>query len=197
MNDTKKAGEAPGLFVELMSLLERCEPAFGQKRVFNRVLALVMAEIFTFGRHTVTQLLLTLGLTDEDWSAWYRIFSQKRFEEEKASAILLKEMIAEVPEGEPFVVGEDGFPVPRCSLKMPGSGWMRGLADGQVQARHPTRATICRSIVVAADGERLQSSDTDSLSVGLYRKVCCQRRWCTDRGRSSIEYSALDPTATG
>ena len=50
MNDTRKAGETPGLFVELMSLLEKCEPAFGQKRVFNRVLALVMAEIFTVKR---------------------------------------------------------------------------------------------------------------------------------------------------
>ena len=127
MNDTKSREDKPGLIVELMSLLEKCEPAIGQKRVFNRVLALVMAEIFAFGRHTVTQLLLTLGLTDEDWSAWYRIFSEKRFEEEAASAVLLKEMIAEVPEREPFVVGEDGFPVPRCSLKMPGSGWMRGL----------------------------------------------------------------------
>lgn len=127
MNDTKSSEDKPGLFVELMSLLEKCESAFGQKRVFNRVMALVMAEIFAFGRHTVTQLLLTLGLTDEDWSAWYRIFSEKRFEEEAASAVLLKEMIAEVPEREPFVVGEDGFPVPRCSLKMPGSGWMRGL----------------------------------------------------------------------
>lgn len=127
MNNTRKAGERPGLFAELMSLLEKCEPALGQRRVFNRVLALVMAEVFAFGRHTVTQLLLTLGLTDEDWSAWYRIFSKKRFEEEAVSAILLKEMIAEVAEEEPFVVGEDGFPVPRCSLKMPGSGWMQGL----------------------------------------------------------------------
>ena len=127
MNDSRKSGEKPGLFAELMSLLEQCEPAFGQKRVFNRVLALVMAEIFAFGRHTVTQLLLTLGLTDEDWSAWYRIFSKRRFDEEAVSAILLQEMIAEVAEEEPFVVGEDGFPVPRCSLQMPGSGWMQGL----------------------------------------------------------------------
>ena len=38
MNDSRKSGEKPGLFAELMSLLEQCEPAFGQKRVFNRVL---------------------------------------------------------------------------------------------------------------------------------------------------------------
>ena len=127
MNDIRNTTEKPSLLKEVLRLVWACEAAFGQRRVFNRALALVMAEIFSFGRHTVTQLLLTLGLTDEDWSAWYRLFSKQRFSEERASAILLKEMIAEVREGEPFVIGEDGFPVARCSLKMPGSGWMRGL----------------------------------------------------------------------
>ena len=86
-----------------------------------------MAEMFTFGRHTVSQLLLTLGLTDEDWSAWYRLFSKKRYDEEKASESLLKEMLEEAPADALFVVGEDAFPAPRCSQKMPGTGWMRGL----------------------------------------------------------------------
>jgi hypothetical protein len=126
-NDNKTHLEKPALLTELMILLSRCEPAFGQKRVFNRVLALVMAELFAFGRHTITQLLLTLGLTEEDWSAWYRLFSHKRFDEEKTAEVMLGEVIAEVAETEPFVVGADGFHVPRCSQKMPGTGWMRGL----------------------------------------------------------------------
>jgi len=127
MNDNREVDEKPGLMTELMRLLGKCEQEYGQKRVYLRVIALVMAEIFAFGRHTVTQLLLTLGLTDEDWSAWYRVYSEQRFEEEATSAQMLKEMLAEVPETELFVVGEDGFPVPRCSQKMPGTGWMRGL----------------------------------------------------------------------
>lgn len=62
-NDNKNHLEKPALLTELIILINRCEPAFGQKRVFNRVLALVMAELFAFGRHTVTQLLLTSGFT--------------------------------------------------------------------------------------------------------------------------------------
>jgi hypothetical protein len=100
---------------------------YQQKRVFNRVLGLVMGELFSFGRHTITQLLLTLGLTDEDWSAWYRIFSAGRFDEEKTGEVMVREMVAEVAVTEPFTVGVDGFHVARCSMKMPGTGWMRGL----------------------------------------------------------------------
>lgn len=127
MNNTKDAPEKPALLTELMSLLAKHELVYGQKRVFNRVLALVMAELFAFGRHTITQLLLTLGLVDEDWSAWYRIYSEGRFDEEQNGMVMLGEALREVPETDPFVIGQDGFHVPRTSLTMPGSGWMRGL----------------------------------------------------------------------
>jgi hypothetical protein len=127
MNDNKKGNENPTLLTQLMKLLEKCEQIYQQKRVFNRILGLVMAELFAFGRHTITQLLLTLGLTDEDWSAWYRLFSQGRFDEEKTGEVMIGEMLTEVPTDDPFVVGADGFHVPRSSQKMPGTGWMRGL----------------------------------------------------------------------
>lgn len=131
MEDIKEDEESPVLLKEIMSLVKACEGNYGQKRVFNRIVALVMAELFSFGRHTITQLLLTLGLTDEDWSAWYRLFSKGRFEEEATSQVMLGEMLKEVSEEEPFVVGGDGFHVPRCSEKMPGSGWIRGLATAK------------------------------------------------------------------
>ncbi len=126
-NHNKKQPEKPVLFTELMILLNKCKEIYGQDRVFNRALALVMAELFAFGRHTITQLLLTLGLVDEDWSAWYRLFSHDRFDEKETAQVMLSEMLDEVEETEPFVVGADGFHVPRCSQKMPGTGWMRGL----------------------------------------------------------------------
>ena len=127
MNDTQSTPEKAPLLTEMMGLVAKCEAVYKQKRVFNRILALVMAELFAFGRHTITQLLLTLGLVDEDWSAWYRIYSEGRFDEEATGAVMLGEALTEVPAAEPFMVGEDGFHVPRSSQTMPGSGWMRGL----------------------------------------------------------------------
>lgn len=132
-NDNKERREKPVLLIEMMRLIGLCQVVYGQQRVFNRILALVMSELFAFGRHTITQLLLTLGLTEEDWSGWYRLFSWGRYDEEATGEVMLREMLAEVAESEPFVVGADGFHVPRCSQSMPGTGWMRGLATAKFQ----------------------------------------------------------------
>ncbi len=67
------------LIKHLLSLPVAHRAIFGQQRVYRRVMALVFAELFAFSRHTITQLLMTLGLTEQDWSAWYRLFSQGRF----------------------------------------------------------------------------------------------------------------------
>lgn len=131
MKDTKEKEESPVLLREVIGLVKKCEGNYKQQRVFNRVMALVMAELFAFGRHTITQLLLTLGLTDEDWSSWYRIFSAERYAEAETSRVMVEEMLEEVAEEEPFVVGGDGFHVPRCSEQMPGTGWMRGMATAK------------------------------------------------------------------
>jgi hypothetical protein len=133
MNNNKDSQEKPVLLTELLTLVSGCAGAYRQRRVYNRMLGLVMAELFGFGRHTVTQLLLTLGLTDEDWSGWYRLFSEERFEEEASSQHLLHEVLKAVPTEVPFVVGADGFHVPRCSRSMPGTGWMRGLKTAKFQ----------------------------------------------------------------
>ena len=131
MKDTKEVEESPVLVGEVIGLVKKCEGGYKQQRVFNRVMALVMAELFAFGRHTLTQLLLILGVTDEDWSGWYRIFSFGRYAEAETSRVMAEEMLKEVEEEEPFVVGGDGFHVPRCSEKMPGTGWMRGQATAK------------------------------------------------------------------
>lgn len=127
MNDSRRKQEVPELLMALMTLLEMHRPIFRQQRVFNRVVALVLAEVFAFARHTVTQLLLTLGITDDDWSAWYRIFSRQRIDEEAAGRVMLEAVVSEMGASELFVTGFDGFQVPRSSRKMPGTSWSPAL----------------------------------------------------------------------
>ena len=113
------------LLKHLFELIESHRVIFGQQRVYDRVVALVLAEIMVFARHTITQLIMTLGLVEQDWSAWYRLFSHKRFDYDRASTILFGETLKHVREDAVYVVGGDGTQTPRSSRKMEGSWWLR------------------------------------------------------------------------
>ena len=129
-NDTTQ----PILLQKLFEILVAHRPAFKQDRPFWRAFGLVLGEIFSFGRHTVTQELLSLGLTDGDWGAWYRLFSRERFDEAKLSGCLLQETLKQVPKEEPYCVAVDSTNLHRTSLKMPGTSWMR---DSRFSAFRP------------------------------------------------------------
>lgn len=115
------------LLKHLFALIAAHRALFKQERVYQRVVALVLAEIFVFARHTVTQLLMTLGMTEQDWSAWYRLFTQRRFDYERASEQLFAESLQHVSRDEVYVVGGDCTQTPRSSRKLEGSGWLRNL----------------------------------------------------------------------
>lgn len=112
------------LVTHLQAILAAHRPAFRQERPYARAMALVLAQLFAFGRHTITQLLLSMGLAGADPSAWYRLFSVPRYDEEVLANCLLGEVLAEVPAEAPLVVGVDGVQIPRSSLTMPGTSWL-------------------------------------------------------------------------
>ncbi len=114
--------EFPGLVNELVMLLVAHREAFGQQRVFERVMALVFAEAVVWARHTVTQLLWALGVENQDWSAWYR---RERFKEGAVNGILLRETLRHVEPKELYVIGGDGVQIWRDSHKMEGSSWLK------------------------------------------------------------------------
>lgn len=113
------------LLHNLLDLLERHRSGFRQARSYWRVVGLVLGELFNFGRHTVTQGLMALGLTDADWSGWYRLFSRGRYAEPRVAALLFQETVTHTAPTEPYVVGVDGVQIPRSSLKMPGTSWLK------------------------------------------------------------------------
>jgi hypothetical protein len=129
MKDSTKATQLPTLLQALIQLLEAHRPAFRQARPYWRAVGLVLAELFTFGRHTLAQGILSLGQTDGDWSGWYRLFSRERFDEAQLSSILARETLQDVPATEPYVVGIDSTQIRRSSLKMPGTSWLKSPAS--------------------------------------------------------------------
>jgi hypothetical protein len=123
-----------GLLHELQELVQAHQSAFKQERSFWRGVGLVLGEVFNFGRHTVTQDLLTLGMNEGDWSSWYRLFSRERFEEEKLSHCLVEETLRDMQEAEPYCTALDSTVIHRNSLKMPGTSWLR---DSRFSAFRP------------------------------------------------------------
>lgn len=115
----------PPLLAALQTLLAAHRPAFQQDRPYQRCVALVFASLFAFARHTVTQLLLALGVTGSDWSAWYRLFSHPRLDYDALSAQFVRETLAQIPAEGPYVVAVDGVQLPRSSRRMPGTSWLK------------------------------------------------------------------------
>ena len=87
----------PPLVQELWGLLAAHRPAVGQQRVFDRLRALVVGQLCTLARHTLTQALLALGLQDTDPSAFYRLLGQGRVCYERLTRCFLRETLAQVP----------------------------------------------------------------------------------------------------
>lgn len=134
MKDNTTPTELSPLMQAVFHLLQAHRPAFRQTRTYQRAVGLVFGEIFSFGRHTLTQSLLALGITDGDWSAWYRLFSRQRFDERLLADELLRATLSHVPATEPYCVALDGTTIHRSSLKMPGTSWLR---DSRFSAFRP------------------------------------------------------------
>ena len=125
VQDSTDGKAVPALMTALLGLLAAHRPAFRQERPYQRAVALVFGEVFAFARHTVTQCLLTLGLAEADWTAWYRLFSRPRFDEGLLAKLLLRQTLPHSPAPEPYVTGIDTTQTPRTSHKLPGSSWLR------------------------------------------------------------------------
>lgn len=134
MNDTTKDKEIHPLLKGVIAILRAHREAFQQERTYRRAMSLVFGELFSFARHTVTQGLLALGITEGDWSAFYRLFSRARFDEEILTNCLLRQTLEHVPAGEAYVVGIDGTTIHRTGMNMPGTSWLR---DSRFSAFRP------------------------------------------------------------
>ena len=106
------------LLNQLISLLQAHRSLFRQERVFQRVALLVIGELVVFARHTITQLLMGVGLTQVDWSGWYRLFSRGRFPYDEACAVMVAETVRHVAPEALYVVAGDGTQTRRSSRKM-------------------------------------------------------------------------------
>jgi hypothetical protein len=122
------------LLRELFALVAAHRSAFRQERPYQRSVALLLGWVCTFGRHTVTQVLLALGLGEADWTAFYRLFSRGRVDYDVLTRTLVAETLAQVAPESPYLVGLDATQIPRHSCTMPGTSWLRHLGTAIFRA---------------------------------------------------------------
>jgi hypothetical protein len=114
----------PPLLQELWLLLAAHRPAVRQTRVFDRLRGLVVGQLCTLLRHTVSQALVALGLVDTDPGAFYRLLGRGRVDYAVLTQCFLGETLAHIPASGPYVAVVDGVQIPRSSRTMPGTGWL-------------------------------------------------------------------------
>jgi hypothetical protein len=80
---------------------------------------------FRFARRTITRSLVALGLTETDWSYFYRLFNEPRTGYEALTGCFLSAALAHMAATEPYVAVVDGVQIPRYFHKMPGTSWLK------------------------------------------------------------------------
>jgi hypothetical protein len=136
-HDTAPAERSPTLAATWFALLGGYRRAVRQERIFVRLVQLSVASLLGLGRHTISQLLVTLGVGGQDWSAWHRLFNRTRVDVGALQATLVAQVVAALPREAPAIVAAvDATQLPRSSPRFPGTGltvsprspkWRRGL----------------------------------------------------------------------
>lgn len=124
MSDASMPRPTPLLAI-LLSLVAAHRPAFRQTRPYQRCVALVLGQVCALGRHTLTQVLLALGLSQADWSGFYRLLSRPRLDYDQLARRFLLETLFAVAADTPYVVALDGVQIPRSSQRMVGTSWLK------------------------------------------------------------------------
>lgn len=127
---------SPSLLQHWQQLVAPAATCCTQQRTWQRLQLLSCGLLSTLGRHTLSQVITTLGAGDDDWSSWYRLFNQERVTWGIAQQQLVRAVGQELRPDAPFVVGLDATHLPRTSEQMPGvrlvphprtPAWKRGL----------------------------------------------------------------------
>ncbi len=177
------------LLKNLFALISAQRGITDPQRVYERLEMLIMAELFTFGRHTITQMLMSLGLNNQDWSGWYRLFSEERFNYEAASEGLFAESLRYVAENDLYVVAGDATQTPRSSRKLEGSGWLRNLRTPP--GGHSCGAALVQRQLAHPARERLQPGGAVALAARFHRKEPTADGSATQGVASECAISAL------
>jgi hypothetical protein len=94
-----------------------------QERVHVRMREHLYHSVLCLSRHTITGLLYTGGTQFQDWTADYRLYSQKRVEPGRLFAVVREEVESLLEPAAPLVVAMDDSILRKSGKKTPGVAW--------------------------------------------------------------------------
>ena len=112
------------LLPTFLSLVDAHREAVRQERCFARFRVLIVGLLCALSRHTLTQVLVSLGLGNLDWSGAYRLFSQARVDYAVLVRCFLRQTLQHVARDQPYLVAIDGLQIPHQSRRLPGTSWL-------------------------------------------------------------------------
>ncbi len=111
----------------LLSMLRAVAPAARQRRTHTRLAVLTLGNLLTLGRHTLSQVIVTVGAGRQEWSPWYRLFSRERVRTSVLQRQVLTTILGHLEPTDPLVVVLDATQLPRWSRRFPGVGWAKAI----------------------------------------------------------------------
>jgi hypothetical protein len=93
--------------------------------VFDRVHDLAIGLLRCTDRSTVAGMITAAGRDQQDWSADYRVFSRGRFNPDEIFSVIVKRLLAFVPNGRDVVIAVDDTNLRKSGTKIPGVSYRR------------------------------------------------------------------------
>lgn len=111
----------------LLAFLAAARPATRQQRTHLRLGMLTLGGLLSLGRHTLSQIVVSIGAGGQEWSPWYRLFSRNRVRTSVLQRQVLRTVLGHLQPDDPLVVVLDGTQLPRSSRRFPGVGWTKSI----------------------------------------------------------------------
>ena len=115
----------------------------------------MLAALLNQNRGTLTNLICTSGSLQQDWIAFYRLYSKDRVNEDALFSQVRDRLIEALPKEQPLVVALDDTLIRKTGKKVFGSGWKRDPLGPPFQTNlvHGQRYLQFSAAWPLADGE--------------------------------------------
>jgi len=179
------------LLQEVERLIGCLRDAFGVPQSFQRARRHLLAQLVSFGRHTISSLLRAQNRHQHDWSADYRFYSLDRFDEQAVFNQIRQSVEEHLPSQAPLVVAMDDSLLRKTGRKIVGVGYqrdpmsppfhinfVRGLRVLQISAALPQGGGLARLVPVGFEEAALPPKPSRKASeqeLQRYRELRAQK----------------------